>query len=53
MYIVTEAEEPPDSPPYKNVVKFYSDAGVLIYTVTVPCNHVRRVSFLISCVKGF
>ncbi|CAH2241894.1 jg22452 [Pararge aegeria aegeria] len=31
-----EPNEPEDSPPYKNVVKFYSDNGALIYTVPIP-----------------
>ncbi|KAH9634520.1 hypothetical protein HF086_016608 [Spodoptera exigua] len=39
--LIAEADEPADSPPYKNVVKFYSDTGALIYTVPIPytqCN---------------
>ncbi|XP_050562593.1 tubby-related protein 4 isoform X2 [Spodoptera frugiperda] len=34
--LIAEADEPADSPPYKNVVKFYSDTGALIYTVPIP-----------------
>ncbi|RVE44013.1 hypothetical protein evm_011311 [Chilo suppressalis] len=34
--LLPEADESADSPPYKNVVKFYSDTGVLIYTVPIP-----------------
>ncbi|KAL4711696.1 hypothetical protein ACJJTC_003463 [Scirpophaga incertulas] len=34
--LIPEADENPELPPYKNVVKFYSDAGVLIYTVPIP-----------------
>ncbi|XP_059056660.1 tubby-related protein 4 [Achroia grisella] len=39
--LVPEGEEFPDSPPYKNVVKFYSDTGVLIYTVPIPYTQAR------------
>nr|XP_049694956.1 tubby-related protein 4 [Helicoverpa armigera] len=34
--LIAEADEPVDTPPYKNVVKFYSDVGALIYTVPIP-----------------
>ncbi|CAH1646993.1 unnamed protein product [Spodoptera littoralis] len=34
--LIAEADEPADTPPYKNVVKFYSDTGALIYTVPIP-----------------
>ncbi|XP_022825498.1 tubby-related protein 4 [Spodoptera litura] len=34
--LIAEADEQADSPPYKNVVKFYSDTGALIYTVPIP-----------------
>lgn len=46
LFAVTEPDEPPDSPPYKNVVKFYSDTGALIYTVLIPYTQVSY-SFLI------
>ncbi|KAJ2951882.1 hypothetical protein O0L34_g4132 [Tuta absoluta] len=39
--LVAEPHEPADSPPYKNVVKFYSDTGSLIYTVPIPYTQAR------------
>ncbi|KAM3960985.1 LOW QUALITY PROTEIN: WD40 superfamily protein Tusp [Aphomia sociella] len=39
--LVPEVDEMPDLPPFKNVVKFYSDAGVLIYTVPIPYTQAR------------
>ncbi|CAH2105429.1 unnamed protein product [Euphydryas editha] len=36
-----EPNEPEDEPPYKNVVKFYSDTGALIYTVPIPYTQAR------------
>ncbi|XP_031765999.2 tubby-related protein 4 isoform X2 [Galleria mellonella] len=39
--LIPEADEFPDTPPYKNVVKFYSDTGVLIYTVPIPYTQAR------------
>lgn len=39
--LLAEPDEPPDSPPYKNVVKFYSDTGTLIYTVLIPYTQAR------------
>ncbi|CAH2071665.1 unnamed protein product, partial [Iphiclides podalirius] len=36
-----ESCEPIDAPPFKNVVKFYSDTGVLIYTVPIPYTQAR------------
>ncbi|XP_049869674.1 tubby-related protein 4 [Pectinophora gossypiella] len=39
--LVAEPNEPADAPPYKNVVKFYSDAGILIYTVPIPYTQAR------------
>ncbi|XP_068631348.1 tubby-related protein 4 [Battus philenor] len=37
----TEPNEPVDTPPFKNVVKFYSDTGALIYTVPIPYTQAR------------
>ncbi|CAK1545912.1 unnamed protein product [Leptosia nina] len=39
--LIPENGEPEDSPPYKNVVKFYSDTGTLIYTVPIPNTQAR------------
>ncbi|XP_063360140.1 tubby-related protein 4 [Cydia amplana] len=39
--LLPEGSEPADAPPFKNVVKFYSDTGVLIYTVPIPYNQAR------------
>ncbi|XP_060801858.1 tubby-related protein 4 [Amyelois transitella] len=39
--LLPETDEPPDSPPFKNVVKFYSDTGALIYTVPIPYTQAR------------
>ncbi|XP_075971437.1 WD40 superfamily protein Tusp isoform X2 [Anticarsia gemmatalis] len=39
--LLAEADEPADAPPYKNVVKFYSDTGALIYTVLIPYTQAR------------
>ncbi|CAG9136050.1 unnamed protein product [Plutella xylostella] len=39
--LLPEGTESPDSPPFKNVVKFYSDVGSLIYTVPVPYNQAK------------
>ncbi|XP_045766051.1 tubby-related protein 4 isoform X2 [Maniola jurtina] len=39
--LTAEPNEPEDSPPYKNVVKFYSDNGALIYTVPIPYTQAR------------
>ncbi|XP_041971017.1 tubby-related protein 4 isoform X2 [Aricia agestis] len=39
--MLPEPNEDPESPPYKNVVKFYSDTGSLIYTVQVPYTQAR------------
>lgn len=39
--LLAEHDEAPDAPPYKNVVKFYSDTGTLIYTVPVPFTQAR------------
>ncbi|XP_045535008.1 tubby-related protein 4 [Papilio machaon] len=36
-----ESNEPADEPPFKNVVKFYSDTGALIYTVPIPYTQAR------------
>ncbi|KAG6457468.1 hypothetical protein O3G_MSEX010319 [Manduca sexta] len=39
--LLPEPNEPLDAPPYKNVVKFYSDTGALIYTVPIPYTQAR------------
>ncbi|XP_047983978.1 tubby-related protein 4 [Leguminivora glycinivorella] len=39
--LLPEGSEPPDAPPYKNVVKFFSDTGALIYTVPIPYTQAR------------
>ncbi|CAH0729304.1 unnamed protein product, partial [Brenthis ino] len=39
--LIAEPNEPEDAPPYKNVVKFYSDTGALIYTVPIPYTQAR------------
>ncbi|XP_063619222.1 tubby-related protein 4 [Cydia splendana] len=39
--LLPEGSEPADAPPFKNVVKFYSDTGVLIYTVPIPYTQAR------------
>ncbi|XP_045494279.1 tubby-related protein 4 isoform X2 [Colias croceus] len=39
--LIAESGEAEDSPPYKNVVKFYSDTGTLIYTVPIPYTQAR------------
>ncbi|XP_028028931.1 tubby-related protein 4 isoform X1 [Bombyx mandarina] len=36
-----DIDDSADSPPYKNIVKFYSDTGVLIYTVPIPFTQAR------------
>lgn len=39
--LVPEGNESGDNPPYRNVVKFYSDTGALIYTIVVPYTQAR------------
>ncbi|XP_046963632.1 tubby-related protein 4 [Vanessa cardui] len=39
--LIAEPNEPEDEPPFKNVVKFYSDTGALIYTVPIPYTQAR------------
>ncbi|XP_013138738.1 PREDICTED: tubby-related protein 4 [Papilio polytes] len=36
-----ETNESAEAPPFNNVVKFYSDTGVLIYTVPIPYTQAR------------
>lgn len=47
LIISTEPNEPADAPPYRNVVKFYSDTGALIYTVPVPFTQVSFMNLVL------
>ncbi|XP_047526052.1 tubby-related protein 4 isoform X2 [Pieris napi] len=42
--LVAESGESEDTPPFKNILKFYSDTGTLIYTVPIPYTQARVTS---------